>query len=474
MDDSIQNFINQGEGVSVEFKRSKENLPSNLFETVCAFLNRAGGNILLGVNDDKTIEGINPYKVEALCRDFVTSTNNPQKLFPTFLLNANIVEYNGKKLIHILVPISSQVHKCNNKIFDRSADGDFELNTSEQIKNLYLRKSSLYSENTIYPYLQVDDFEQSVVERVRKMIRIQRPEHPWNELNNEEFYKTAGLWRKDFASGMEGFTMSALLLFGKPETIGSALPHYKIDALLRVRDQERYDDRENIRCNLIEAYEKLMQFVAKHLPDKFYLEGTQRISLRDTIFREVVANLLIHREYTNAFPSTFIIYPDRLEVKNANKPHFYGQLLPSQFVPFPKNPHIAQIFTQMGRSEELGTGIRKVYKYAKAYGGSEKIEFLEQDVFLTKVPLDKLFFEAGKVSGGTNGGTNGGISVGINVGSKEDLFIFMKINPGLNTKTIRAKIEIPQRTIERWIKELKEDGTIEFKGPNKTGGYYII
>ena len=470
MANSIRHLIEQGEGISVEFKRSKDKLPSNLFETVCAFLNRAGGDILLGVNDDKTIEGIDTDQAEALCKDFVNLSNNPQRLFPTFLLDAKIVEYNGKKLIHILVPISSQVHKCNDKIFDRSADGDFELNTSEQIKNLYLRKSSLYSENTIYPYLQVSDFANGIVERVRKMIRIQRPEHPWNELNDEEFYKTAGLWRKDFASRQEGFTMSALLLFGKPETIGSALPHYKIDALLRVRDQERYDDRENIRSNLVESYDKLMQFIAKHLPDKFFLEGDQRISLRGTIFREIVANLLIHREYTNAFPSTFIIYPDRLEVKNANKPHFYGQLLPSQFEPFPKNPRIAQIFTQMGRSEELGTGIRKVYKYAQAYAGSDKIEFLEQDVFTTKVPLDKLFFETGKGIGGTNGGINGGI----NSGSIEDLLVFIKINPGLNTKTMRAKIHIPQRSIERWIKELKENGKIEFRGPKKTGGYYII
>lgn len=63
------------------------------------------------------------------------------------------------------------------------------------------------------------------------------------------------------------------------------LPHYKIDALLRIRDIERYDDREHIRCNLVDAYDKLIQFVAKHLPDKFYLEGDQRISLRDIIFQ---------------------------------------------------------------------------------------------------------------------------------------------------------------------------------------------
>jgi ATP-dependent DNA helicase RecG len=131
----------------------------------------------------------------------------------------------------------------------------------------------------------------------------------------------------------------------------------------------------------------LMQFVQKHLPDKFYLERDQRISLRDTIFREVIVNLLIHREYTNAFPSSLVIYKDRVELKNANKPHLFGQMLPTEFVPFPKNPNIAQIFTQMGRSEELGTGVRKVYKYSKEYSGSDDIEFLEEDIFTTKVPL---------------------------------------------------------------------------------------
>jgi len=48
----------------------------------------------------------------------------------------------------------------------------------------------------------------------------------------------------------------------------------------------------------------------------------------------------------------------------------------------------------MGRSEELGTGIRKVYKYSKAYSGNEHIEFMEQDIFITNVPLDEVFNEA--------------------------------------------------------------------------------
>ena len=43
----IKHIINQGEGLTTEFKRAKEELPQNLFETVCAFLNRNGGNIFI-------------------------------------------------------------------------------------------------------------------------------------------------------------------------------------------------------------------------------------------------------------------------------------------------------------------------------------------------------------------------------------------------------------------------------------------
>ena len=358
MNINISQLLEQGEGISLEFKRAGNKLPESLFETICAFLNRNGGIVLLGVNDDKTIEGVNRVAANSMIKNLANLSNNPQKLFPSFLLESTVIEYQGKLLIHVFVPASSQVHRCNGKVFDRSADGDFELKTDDQIKNLYTRKNLLYSENTVYPFLFETDFVPGIVERVRKIIKINRANHPWNDLSNEEFYRTAGLYRKDFANGIEGFTMTALLLFGKNESIQSAIPHYKIDALLRRVDLDRYDDRENIRCNVIDAYDKLMDFVGKHLPDKFYLEGAQRISLRDKIFREIVANMLIHREYTNAFPSTFIIYNDKVETNNANKPHLYGQLLPDTFEPFPKNPHLAQLFTQLGRSEELGTGLR--------------------------------------------------------------------------------------------------------------------
>jgi len=255
--------------------------------------------------------------------------------------------------------------------------------------------------------------------------------------------------------------MSALLLFGKPETISSAIPHYKVDALLRVEDLDRYDDRENIRCNLIEAYDKLMDFVAKHLPDKFYLQGDQRISLREKIFREIVANILIHREYTNAYPTTFIIYKNKVESKNANKPHTWGKLKPGNFEPFPKNPHIAQIFTQMGRSEELGTGVQNVFRYNKIYSKTDKNIFKEEDIFITTVPL-KIFKES-----------NDPVNDPVNDRQKIILNL-IKNNKFATREQLATECNISIETIKRDIRKLRQLKLIKRIGSDKTGYWKIL
>ena len=464
----IESIIHKGEGIDVEFKECTHRLTDNFFETVCAFLNRNGGTIFLGISDAKQVVGVNTQEAESICKNIANQSNNAQKLYPTFLLAPELIEYKAKKLIRVYVPSSSAVHRCNSKFYDRSVDGDYELRTDEQIKALYSRKSNLFSENTIYPFLFESDFEPGIVARVRQMIRNNRSNHPWNDLSDEDFFRTSGLYRNDVATGQTGFTMSALLLFGKPEVIQSAIPHYKVDALLRIRELDRYDDRENIRCNLVDAYDKLMLFVEKHLPDKFYLEGDLRISLRDKIFREVIANILIHREYTNAYQTLFCIYRDHVEAKNANKPRLHGMLTPKNSVPFPKNPTIAQIFTQMGRSEELGTGIRNVYKYSKAYSGSDKVSFAEEDVFVTRVPLLDVLNDVSEKNESEEKGVEKSKEK-----SKEKIIQLLNKNNEITIVELANLLSISIGGVEKIIRQLKANGIIERIGPDK-GGYWKV
>ena len=39
---------------------------------------------------------------------------------------------------------------------------------------------------------------------------------------------------------------------------------------------------------------------------------------------------------------------------------------------------------------------------------------------------------------------------------------------------IRQKLSIPEKTLERYIKILKDAGLVEYRGLKKTGGYYIV
>ena len=51
-------MVSAGETLKVEFKKCQHELSEGIFESVCAFLNRTGGHILLGITDDKEIIGV--------------------------------------------------------------------------------------------------------------------------------------------------------------------------------------------------------------------------------------------------------------------------------------------------------------------------------------------------------------------------------------------------------------------------------
>ena len=189
-------IITHGEGLTVEFKTAKTELPGNLFETICAFLNHGGGTILLGVADNKTVVGVDPHKADTYCKDITSLSNNPQKLSPSFLLEVNTVRYKGKTLIYIYVPPSSQVHRCNGKVYDRRIDGDYEVKTDTQIRNIYTRKSAYYTEGTIYPYLKVplgsprEKTVEKTVEKILSLIMLN------SNITQQELIDKTGLTRR--------------------------------------------------------------------------------------------------------------------------------------------------------------------------------------------------------------------------------------------------------------------------------------
>jgi len=389
----LKALIKQGEGISVEFKECRRTLNRDVYKTVCALLNRHGGDLLLGVSDAGAVTGVDPDCVGQTKRDFVTAINNPQKISPACYLSVDEVRINGKTVLHIFVPESSQVHRCNGRIFDRNEDGNLDITDhTRMVSDLYHRKQVAYSENKIYPYATLEHLRKDLIAKCRKIATLRREEHPWAHMDALDFLKSAQLYQTDPETGKSGVTLAGILLLGKDDIILTAVPHHRTDMILRKINLDRYDDRDLVCTNLIESYERIMAFVAKHLSDPFYLEGDTRISIRDAIFREVASNILIHREYMNAFPAKLVIERGQVRTENSNKPHGFGLINPETFSPFPKNPVIARFFREIGRADELGSGVRKLMKYGKAYGGSDP-ELVEGDVFrsIVKYPDSTIY-----------------------------------------------------------------------------------
>ena len=361
--DELRELIHSGEKMDVEFKKSENGLNKDIYESVCSFNNRNGGHLILGIADTtKEIVGVNPQKVDKILKDFTTSVNNANKINPSMYLVPEVYEIDGKKIIYIWVPEGMQVRRLNGRILDRTYEGDIDItDNAELVYKMYARKQSTYFVNKVYSKLGMEFLDYDVIRRAKKMAVSRVDSHAWENMNEEEVLRSSGLILTDPDTGREGITLAAILLFGKDSTIMSVLPQYKTDAIYRVKNMDRYDDREVIITNLIDSYRRLMDFGKKHLNDTFVLDGDQSVSARDKILREVISNILAHRDYANAYTAQFVIEKERVFTKNSNLPHGHGELQLNKFEPFPKNPPISKVFREIGYADELGSGMRNTY-----------------------------------------------------------------------------------------------------------------
>ena len=103
-------------------------------------------------------------------KEFITSINNPQKIYPPLYLLPEVFEIDSKKIIYIKVPEGYQVCRHNGKIWDRSYEGDINItNHAELVYKLYARKQGSYFVNKVYPNFDIEFLDTTVIDKARKM-----------------------------------------------------------------------------------------------------------------------------------------------------------------------------------------------------------------------------------------------------------------------------------------------------------------
>ena len=478
----IKSMLNIGETIAVEFKRCGNGIENDVYETVCSFLNRFGGDIFMGVLDDGTVVGIPEKAAMAMVKNFISCISNPSLFSPTVYLTPEIIFYENKYIIHIHVNPSAEVHSFKKVIYDRINDADVKVTASTQIAQMYIRKQGIFTERKIFPYVKMDDLRLNLLPKIRQMATNNSGQtHPWNSMSDEELLKSTRLYGVDRISGDAGFNLAAVMLLGKDEVISDVAPAYVTDAIFRKVDLNRYDDREIIKTNLIESYELLMEFGRKHLPDRFYLEDDQRKSLRNIITREMIANTLIHREYTSFYQAKFVIEKERMYVENANRASKEEFITPDNIEPNPKNPIIAAFFRNIGYADQLGSGVRNLFRYSKFYSGKEP-KFMEGDVFKIIVPIDEslstdtITQSTTRSTQSTTRSTQSTTSFYQSVTSDDEKSILQLISntPNISQQDISTQLGINYNTIKYYIRKMQKNKILRREGTNRKGKWVII
>lgn len=398
----LKTLLESGESVTIEYKTSKDKVSNSVYESVCSFLNRSGGIILLGVGDNGRVVGVNPDRANALIKDIVNSIQNSELFLPTPYFTPEKFLYDGKAIIILQIPVGQYVYRYKGRYWDRNGDADIDVTDSpELLLDLFERKN---------PHLFEERFVQGMTERnldhetftyCRNIVKVGNPNHPWVNMSDWEILASCGLVDKNSAN----MKYAALLLFGNESALANYLPRYRYEGIFRMCTygqyelmedvSNRYDDRVTLRCNLIRVYDRLMEFIIRHLPDKFYLppNSTQRLDLRIALFREILGNICVHADYSTGYACFLEIYKDYVITRNSSRliPQIpEGNISIQQLRNYTKNPLLVKVFRELDWVEELGSGTRNILKYAPLYYSDYKISIQSGQQFLFAISYTKI------------------------------------------------------------------------------------
>ena len=445
---NLDHLIAQGESATLEFKQSFD---KEAIETVCAFANAKGGKVLIGVTDTAQIKGIEVS--EETIQNYINQIKTQTE--PGLIVDIDAEQVDNKSILVIQVgefpikPVS-----CKGRYYQRKANSNHQLNLTE-IANLHLQSLQLswdaYPANDI-TWQDLDSTKiTEFVNRVNQTGRFKLAGTPEENLTKLQLLKD------------NQATQAAKLLFSQEQnTYNIHIGRFKTPSMI-------IDDKM-VRSTLFDAVEETMQIIISHLKVAFEITG--RKIARTEIFeyplealRELVLNSIIHRDYTSPVDNQIKIFDQKITIFNPGK--LYGdltieQLKTDSYPSRTRNKLIAEAFYLTGEIEKYGSGYQRIRNAIKDYP-TMTFDYQESgDGFIVTIG-----YQQQKQSAENTEGVSGGVSGGV-----KDLLIYIETNPGLSAKQLSENLNLAKRTIERWLKQLKDQNKIEFNGAPKTGGYY--
>ncbi|MDR0602835.1 MAG: putative DNA binding domain-containing protein [Bacteroidales bacterium] len=354
-----------------EVKGASHELPKNIWETVSAFSNTAGGWIVLGVSQkEKTFEITGIKEPERLEQNFTTVLRNRNKFNALITPKCRKYEIDGFKVLAFYIPASEHRPVYYNSLsntFIRTASGDQRASESE-INAMF--RDQLFGVMSARPVERttLNDLNRTTLYRYRDYMSRFNPSLPYNKMPDSEFLERMQVTEDNH------LTYGGLLFMGKNLAINKSFPDFRID-LLEIPGKSyadavnRYTFRLEEQENLWEYYFAIIERLKRHVDMPFRMNSLG-IAVEDSpqfeAVREALVNMLMHTDYFSVMKSRVRIFSNRIEFENPGAfPRPINELLKKD-ISIPRNPVLAKLFRCAKLAENAGYGFDKMLNWEKS------------------------------------------------------------------------------------------------------------
>jgi len=353
-------------------------LPHDFWPTYSSFANTNGGVVLLGVREKKNqfiVEGIvNPSKVR---KELFDGINNRQKVSCGLLTDDMVSELvlDKKTVLVVEIPRASRkqrpvhltLNPFNKNTYRRLNEGDMAL-PDDEVKRMLAEQVEDSRDDRILKGYDSADLNIGTFRTYRQIFSNREPGHPWNELEDPEFLRQIGGWRKDRETGDTGITMAGLLMFGNMASIQDEFPNYMLDyqEQEKNRAEKRWIDRITLdgkwSGNLYDFYRKVYLKLTADLKVPFILEkGVRKDETPVHVaLREALANALVHADYSDRASLLVVKLPVMFTFRNPGLMRIPVEIALQGGEPDCRNRTLHKMFRFVGVGEQAGTGIPKI------------------------------------------------------------------------------------------------------------------
>ncbi len=355
----ILEIIKGGETQTTEFKRTSN---KDVGKTLCAFSNINGGLLIIGVEDNGQIIGIQSSKQDEIQQQIYHSQ---QECNPTPVCSISLFDTEKGKIFLVKVPkLGSGICYYKNEIYVRVGTTDHKI-AGPAIEDFLKKKQILCFEDDFID-ARLEDLDQT---KIKEYLKKRNPSISYEENKLKSVLATLRV-----ASLNEPFQLkkSAILLFGRQ--ISQFIPQNQVK-LVRFKGSIAVDilDMTNLSETIVDNIEQSIKFVLKHIKKEFRIQGVRREEILEypiVALREAIVNAIIHRDYYSQAATQINIFDDRIEISN---PGALPRELKVRDLPFlglgiPRNPTLYRLLSDINIVEGLGTGFPRMFQAMRSQG----------------------------------------------------------------------------------------------------------